>query len=61
VALRGVLAIIYGVLAVMWPGMTLEILVLVFGAYMLVDGVFTMIAAFTDRAGHESWWVLPQG
>lgn len=58
VALRGVLAILYGVMAFVLPGLTLEILVLFFGAYMLVDGVFTMFAAFTDRSGHESWWVL---
>ena len=58
VALRGVFAILYGVLALVWPGLTLEILVLFFGAYMLVDGVFVIIAAFTNRAGHDSWWVL---
>ena len=49
---------LFGVMAFVVPGLTLEILVLFFGAYMLVDGVFTMIAAFTDRSGHESWWLL---
>jgi len=39
-------------------GLTLEILVLFFGAYALVDGVFAIIAAFTNRAGHDHWWVL---
>jgi uncharacterized membrane protein HdeD (DUF308 family) len=58
VALRGVLAILYGVLALIWPGLTLEILVLFFGAYALVDGVFTIYAAFTHRAGHDRWWVI---
>ena len=58
VALRGVFAILYGLTALMWPGLTLEILVLFFGAYALMDGVFAMIAAFTNRAGHGSWWVL---
>jgi uncharacterized membrane protein HdeD (DUF308 family) len=58
VALRGVLAILYGVLALLWPRLTIEILVLFFGAYMLVDGVFAVIAAFTNRTGHDSWWVL---
>ena len=58
VALRGVVAILYGVIALVWPGLTLEILVLFFGAYALVDGVFAIIAAFTNRAGHDSWWVL---
>ena len=40
VASRGVFAILYGVIALVWPGLTLEILVLFFGAYVLVDGVF---------------------
>jgi uncharacterized membrane protein HdeD (DUF308 family) len=58
VALRGVVAILYGLFALVWPGLTLEILVLFFGAYMLVDGVFAIFAAFTNRAGHDRWWVL---
>ena len=58
VALRGVIAIIYGLMAIVWPGLTLGVLVLFFGAYALVDGVFAIIAAFTNRAGQNSWWVL---
>ena len=58
VALRGVVAILFGVLALVWPSLTLGILVLFFGAYMFVDGVFAIIAAFTNRAGHDSWWIL---
>jgi uncharacterized membrane protein HdeD (DUF308 family) len=58
VALRGVFAILYGLTALMWPGLTLEILVMFFGAYALVDGIFAIMAAFTNRAGHDSWWVL---
>ncbi len=58
VVLRGMIAIIYGLMALVWPGLTIEILVLFFGAYMLMDGVFAIIAALTNRAGHDSWWVL---
>jgi len=58
VALRGVIAILFGVIALAWPGLTLEILVLFFGAYVLVDGILAMIAAFTNRSGHDKWWVL---
>jgi uncharacterized membrane protein HdeD (DUF308 family) len=39
------------------PRLTLEILVVFFGAYVLVDGVFGIIAAITNRAGHDRWWV----
>jgi uncharacterized membrane protein HdeD (DUF308 family) len=56
--LRGVVAILFGLAAIVWPGLTLEVLILVFAAYMLVDGVFALIGAFTNHTGHTSWWVL---
>jgi len=56
--LRGVFAILFGVLALVWPGLTIEVLVLFLGAYMLVDGVFAILGAFTNRGGHQRWWVL---
>jgi uncharacterized membrane protein HdeD (DUF308 family) len=58
VTLRGVVAIIFGLIAIVAPIPTLEVLVLFVGAYMLVDGVFAIIAAFRHRAGHDRWWVL---
>ena len=58
VLLRGVVAILFGAIALVWPGLTLEVLVLFFGAYVLVDGVFAIIAALTHRLGHDRWWVL---
>ena len=57
-ALRGVIAVLFGLAAFVWPGITLAALVLLFGAYALVDGVFAVIAALTGRSGHERWWVL---
>src|SRR5260370_16520798 len=44
-ALRGVLGIIFGLIAFLLPGVTMLSLVLVFSAYALVDGVFAIIAA----------------
>ncbi len=58
VAFRGLFAILFGLFALVWPRLTLEVLVLFIGAYALVDGVFAVIAALTHRAGHDSWWVL---
>ncbi len=57
-ALRGLLAILFGLAAFAWPGITLAVLVLLFGAYALVDGVFAIVAAVrtAERRGH--WWVL---
>lgn len=57
-ALRGIVAILFGLAALDWPGLTHAALVLLFGAYALVDGIFGVVAAFA-RAGRErGWWVL---
>jgi uncharacterized membrane protein HdeD (DUF308 family) len=45
-ALRGVIAVVFGAVAVLWPGVTLVALALLFGAYVLVNGVMTIVAAF---------------
>ncbi len=46
VALRGLAAVLFGIGAFVWPAMTLITLVLLFGIYALVDGVFALIQAF---------------
>jgi len=57
-ALRGALAILFGVLAFFWPGLVWFAVVILFGAYALVDGVMAIIAAVTGRARDEPWWGL---
>jgi uncharacterized membrane protein HdeD (DUF308 family) len=54
--LRGVAAVIFGILAYVWPSITFTVLVLFFGAYALWDGVFALIAAFRTQA--ERRWPL---
>lgn len=61
VALRGVLAIIFGFLTFIRPGITLEVLVLFFGAYVLMDGIFTVITALRNNSGVNHWWLLLEG
>ncbi len=56
--IRGIAAVIFGVLALVWPGITLGVLVLFFGAYVLVDGIFAVIGALMRRAGHDRWWLM---
>jgi uncharacterized membrane protein HdeD (DUF308 family) len=60
IAIRGVAAIVFGILAFVWPGITLAALILLFGAYAVVDGIFTLIAALRggDRDRHRGWLVL---
>ena len=42
-ALRGVIAILFGLAAFLRPGIALEALILLFGAYALVDGIFSVV------------------
>lgn len=55
IAVRGVLAIVFGILALAMPVSTLISLILVFAAYMLVDGIFA-IAASLRAARHSKRW-----
>jgi uncharacterized membrane protein HdeD (DUF308 family) len=58
ILLRGVLAILFGVLTFLYPGLTLLTLVFLFGAYALVDGVFLVVTAITNRKGEPRWVAL---
>jgi uncharacterized membrane protein HdeD (DUF308 family) len=61
VVLRGSLAVLFGLLALIWPDVTLLALVVLFGAYSLVDGVFALVAAFGPRAEGRRFWLALQG
>jgi uncharacterized membrane protein HdeD (DUF308 family) len=53
--LRGCAAIAFGVLAFAWPGITLQVLVLFFGAYALIDGILSVAAAVRAHGHSENW------
>jgi uncharacterized membrane protein HdeD (DUF308 family) len=57
-ALRGLAAVIFGLLAFVWPGITLAALVFLFGAYALVDGIFAIVAGVRATKESEHWWLL---
>jgi len=57
-ALRGLAAILFGILAFAWPGITLFVLIIFFGAYMLVDGIFAIVAAVRAAGEEARWWLL---
>ena len=57
-ALRGVIAILFGLAALLRPGIALETLILLFGAYALVDGVFAIVGVFGGTRGGTPRWLL---
>ena len=59
--LRGIAAIVFGVLAFAWPGLTLLTLILLYGAFALTDGVIAIIAAVTGGAPGGRWWLALVG
>src|SRR5258705_3131064 len=56
--LRGIFAILFGVMAFIWPQLTLTVLVFLFGAYALVDGVVAIFAGIKSHAEYKRWWLL---
>jgi uncharacterized membrane protein HdeD (DUF308 family) len=56
--LRGVIAILFGVLAIAKPGITLTALVLVWGAYALADGLLALVAGIKISDGGKPMWPL---
>jgi uncharacterized membrane protein HdeD (DUF308 family) len=42
----------------MWPGPTLVVLITLFGAYALVDGIFAVVAGIASRGENQRWWAM---
>jgi uncharacterized membrane protein HdeD (DUF308 family) len=59
--LRGLVAIAFGVVGWLQPGISLAALLLLFGAYSLADGVLHVWSAVAGRHEHEHWWVMLLG
>jgi uncharacterized membrane protein HdeD (DUF308 family) len=55
-ALRGTAALLFGVLALVWPGVTLIVLVALFACYALVSGGVALVGALRNRRD-RGWWL----
>jgi uncharacterized membrane protein HdeD (DUF308 family) len=55
---RGILAILFGIATLALPGITLVVLVLLFGSYALLDGVILIVLSIKDRRYHPDWWLM---
>jgi len=57
-AVRGLVAVIFGILAFTQPQQALQALVLMFGAFALVDGTFAVFAGIASHRYFERWWAV---
>lgn len=58
VGLRGILGILFGLICLLTPGLALEVFVILFAAYMLVDGVFAIASGIKAARNGERWGLL---
>ena len=59
---RGIVGVVAGIFAILWPGLTIAFLVVLFGAYAFIDGVTNMALGLRRTPGHErSWAMIIQG
>ncbi|MEO6576326.1 MAG: HdeD family acid-resistance protein [Polyangiaceae bacterium] len=56
--LRGLLAVVFGILTLAMPGLTLTALVWLFAGYALIEGVVNIVSGVRARHGHTRWWLL---
>jgi uncharacterized membrane protein HdeD (DUF308 family) len=61
ILLRGICAILFGVLTFIWPGVSLLTLILLYGAFALADGIFSIAAAITGNTPTPRWWLAVVG
>lgn len=59
--LRGIVAVLFGLMAITWPSLTLTVLVILYGAYALVDGAFALVAGFRAGRGARRSLLLGEG
>ena len=56
--IRGIVAVLFGLAAIVWPGLTALVLVYLFGAFAFVDGIVAVVVSLQERAIVPRWWVL---
>lgn len=57
-AVRGAIAVLFGVLAIAWPAMTLLTLSVLFAAFALLAGAVWTFAAAANRSSNRRWWQM---
>jgi uncharacterized membrane protein HdeD (DUF308 family) len=58
---RGIAAVLFGLAALFWPGKTLFVLIVMYGAFALVDGAFAIVAGIRAGSGSRRWLLMAEG
>lgn len=56
--IRGVLIVIFGALAIAYPDLTLALLIVFFGAFTFIEGIFQMVGSFAAKADNPQWVLM---
>jgi uncharacterized membrane protein HdeD (DUF308 family) len=56
--LRGLAAIVLGIIAIAWPGITMVSLVFVFGIFSIMDGIFSVVLGIRGESDGTVWWTM---
>ena len=54
--LRGITALVFGVLCLAYPGVTLIVMTIMFGVYALLDGILALASSISTARGRPRWW-----
>ena len=55
--IRGIAAVVFGIAILVWPEIALETLVLLWGAYAVVDGIFALVMGFQGQPAYANRWL----
>lgn len=55
---RGVVALIFGLYAWFIPGMAMKVLLMLFGIFVLLEGIFAIVGSIAARKESELWWLV---
>jgi uncharacterized membrane protein HdeD (DUF308 family) len=53
----GVVSVLFGLVALIWPGKTLLIVIAFFGVFILAESVVAIIVTIARRKEYERWWI----
>ncbi len=59
--LRGITAVIFGILIAVYPDVTVKLFIVFFGIFLLVDGIFGVFRGFLEKGNDKNWWVTTLG